>query len=339
MIESALAISPDDEEAIARIVALRQRNPPEPLGALIEGVEAPQGEVQSGRPVPNFPIEFTWQAGDLVKLFDRQVELIAEDVTRALQSGRLVVYISCPISSRGGGFAGTNVEIALYTQNRLQDEWGEGFWFLNPAQYQMESKAGTGLILRHARQLEREGVFNFASDDELRAFVQGLKPSGGDYMRMWTRVLVEGDPTVTEPDSAAPLEDRGRFAGFYFVGPSDAAHFFRVSGGQSLAAGAEAYFARKYTMDASFNEYYTPGKLGDAEWRELRARFFRYYTIRYGANYSLGSHDEWNIWRKLNALRLRRMGVGGQVAGYFEGRQIDLSSSETGVSRGYANSD
>jgi hypothetical protein len=308
--------------------------------------------------VRNFPIEFTWQTGDLLKLFDRQVELIAEDVTRALQSGRLVVYISCPISSRGGGFAGTNVEIALHTQNRLQDEWGEGFWFLNPAQYQMESKAGTGLMLRHARQLQREGEFTFANDDELRSFVQGLKPSGGDYMRMWTRVLVEGDPTVSGPDltvpasgapvseapvsagpASTPLADTGRFAGFYFVGPSDAAHFFRQSGSQSLAAGAEAYFARKYTMDASFNEYYTPGKLGDAAWRDLRAQFFRYYTIRYGANYSLGSHDEWNIWRKLNALRLRRIGVGAQVAGYFEGRQIDLSSCEASVSRGYAVSD
>ncbi len=35
----------------------------------------------------------------------------------------------------------------------LLEKWGEGFWILNSAQYQLESKAGTGLMNEHAEYL------------------------------------------------------------------------------------------------------------------------------------------------------------------------------------------
>ena len=63
-------------------------------------------------------------------------------------------------------------------------------------------------------------------------------------------------------------------------------------------------------------------------------------------NFSLGSHDEWLIYRALNASRRDRAGdpvkfmadsdVGDQIAVFFDGGQIDPGSSETAVSRGYS---
>ena len=81
-------------------------------------------------------------------IFDLQIDLVKSDIRRARAEGKLIVYLSCPISSRGGGYHGTNVDIAKYTERALLQRWGEGFWILNPVQYQLESKAGTGLMDR-----------------------------------------------------------------------------------------------------------------------------------------------------------------------------------------------
>jgi hypothetical protein len=82
--------------------------------------------------------------------------------------------------------SGISVDIAKFTERTLLHRWGEGFWILNPALYQLESKAGTGLITAHAQAL---GI----DLDVLRSF---CSPTGGDYMRMWTTVLVEDDETL-----------------------------------------------------------------------------------------------------------------------------------------------
>lgn len=320
----------------------------------VSGRELPQ-DAQKGKPVSNLSIEFAWQDGTLYELFERQVELIRQDIYRARVAGRLVIYLSCPLSSRGGGYAATNVEIALHTQNRLQREWGDRFWFLNPAEYQMESRAGTGLILRHARQMMAEGKLTLDEGEKLEDKLAKLHPSGGDYMRMWTRVLTEdvpddhtalqlkSDGTVdfSQPSAELAKNIGGRFAGFYFVGPSDAADFFRVSGATNLTAAVEAYFTRKLSIDPFFKKYFTPqGDDPPAEkaWDMLRRDFVRFYANRYGANYSLGCHDEWNIWCAMNLRRIQILQAGSQIAGYFEGRQIDLSSTEQCVSPGYATS-
>src|ERR1039457_1938372 len=105
----------------------------------------------SGAPVSSLPgIRFTWQAGTWCELFDIHADFIKQEILRQLASERLVVYLSCPVSSRGGSVSLTNVEVANATLLRLTREWGARFWFLNPSQYQLESKHGTGLIRQHA---------------------------------------------------------------------------------------------------------------------------------------------------------------------------------------------
>jgi len=310
-----------------------------------------EGKMEEGKPVPEIDITFRWQT-QWVPIFNKQIELIQADIERARAEDRLVVYLSCPISSRGGGYSGTNVDIARYTERRLLQEWGERFWIVNPAQYQMESKAGTGLIESHLRDLnvtaaEREAMGH---------------PKGGDYMRMWTKVLCEDDKEDRPAKQDESLVNSGwRFDAFYFLGPTDVRHFFTQGGQQTVTAGVEAYFARRFASDPDFREAYslddlpwprgTDSKLPDRAkkkpqeyWEDLRKEFFRYYAVRASVNYSLGSHDEWNIFCLLNQRRLAATvdpgmlngDVGMLLAGYFDGRQIDPAAMQLPTSRGYA---
>lgn len=309
---------------------------------------------QAQAPVPDFPIKYVWHTGPWYDIFELQINKLRRDIRRAKAEDKLVVYLSCPISSRGGGYSMTNVDVARHVERVLLEKWGEGFWILNPAQYQLESKAGTGLMNEHADTL--------GLDLNHLISVAG-KPLGGDYMRMWTTVLVENDTKVGYREVGKNLVNTGQyFDGFYFIGPRDVQSFF-LAQGDSLTAGIQEYFARKFAFDPDFREEYSDPdpdwrrlgprtalnedqyKLRDA-WNYKRLDFFRFYGLKAGVNFSLGSHDEWLIYRALNALRRSKTSnpekfmidgdVGDQIAGFFDGGQIDPASSEMTVSRGYS---
>jgi len=293
--------------------------------------------IESGRPIKDLDIEFSWYGGATKKIFDKQVELIQQDVLRALAADRFVVYLSCPISSRGGSFHDTNVEVAEATARRLTMEWGDRFWFLNPGQYQMESHQGAELIARHAKAVARDARDMKESGQGGDPPTPMPKPNGGDYLRMWTRVLVE--------DGGRNLGER--ISAFYFMGPSDCRQFFTEGGQKSVASGVEAYFARKFTFSPAFRKQFSepfldaegkpvPDQAAEAELR--RKDFLRYYTIRGSAAFSRGSHDEWNLWVALNKLRLAdpKLGVGQQIPGFFDGNQVDLATAESRTTAGYA---
>lgn len=299
-------------------------------GALLD--EGPEYAI--GHPVEGFPMRFRWQAGVWEALFDKQVELLERDIARARADGACLVFQSSPLTGRGGGHFSTNVEIADHTSRKLMEEWGHRFWFLNPARYQMESKEGTGLMQIHARELSRETGREIDID---RLFTES-PPRGGDYMRMWTKILVEDG-----------RENLGRrWDAIYFVGPHEVRHFFEEGGNRTWTAGVEEYFARKVSMDEEFHDTFTPpffddagdrltGEDEDREWSRRRAAFFRYYTIRAGVNFSLGSHDEWNIWTLLNERRREAdpTGISDQIAGFFNGVQLDPVSFTTRTAPGY----
>ena len=245
-----------------------------------------------------------------------------------------MVFLSTPLSGRGGGHFATNVEIADHTARRIMESWGHRFWVLNPGRYQMESKEGTGLMHLHAADLSRDTGREIDVDELFRT----SPPTGGDYMRMWTRVLVEDGG-----------ENHGRrWDAIYFLGPGDVRDFFTEGGSRTWTAGVEEYFARKLTMNRDFREYFEPPFYAAAgnrlsrgserqEWQRLRDAFFRYYTVRGGVNFSLGSHDEWNIWRLLNERRRAASahGVSEQIAGFFEDAQLDPAAHATATAPGY----
>jgi hypothetical protein len=302
--------------------------------------------MQTGRPVKDFPIEFSWHSGDWCTLFDRQTELVKADLKRAHVEGRMIVFQSCPISTAGGGHYSTNVDIAGSIERSLMAKWGERFFILNPSKYQMETKEGIGLMYQHAEAIKREtgktiDVDNLAKNDP---------PTGGDYMRMWTKIIVEDEYYVR---SNKIIPDTGNiFDAFYFIGPTDVQDFF-LSEARSLSQAVEIYFARKYLLDNEFkNDFDCINQneglcrlldLSDpkekAIWEQRRLDFFRYYAIKAGVNFSRGSHDEWNIVHLLNAKRLANPDVYGpedQIAVFFDGNQISPGSYPTPTSPGYA---
>ncbi|GAA1309263.1 hypothetical protein [Saccharothrix xinjiangensis] len=300
---------------------------------------------ETGYPVPERPImKFTWHTGAWFDVFELHTALIKSDLARVRAEGRAVVYLSCPISSRAGGHFATNVDIAHHTARRLTEQWGERFFFLNPADYQLESRQGTGLITRHIQALQ--GKYPGLTLEKL---LSQATPTGGDYMRMWSRVLIEDD-YLTDP-ARRDLKLGGAFDAYYFLGPTDAREFFaRRSGGESLTDRMDGYFARRYGVDRQFYlDFATvlengrrrpldPIQPGDAVLYEARRRaFLVYYGTRAGTGFSLGSHDEWNIRHRLNQVRRADpvYGVGEEMAGFFDSRQLSLGDAEAETLPGY----
>ncbi len=78
------------------------------------------------------------------------------------------------------------------------------------------------------------------------------------------------------------------------------------------------------------------------QWSELRRQFVRFYGLRASITFSLGSHDEWLIFRLINERRQialqagDNLGVAEQLAGFFDQSQINPSATEDIISRGYS---
>lgn len=253
-----------------------------------------------------FPMKFSWHQGAWFELFERHANHIKQEVARHRAEGLRIAYLSCPISAGSGGFTKTNVEITKHVTKSIEKLFGDSFWVLNPAMYQMESKAGTGLIERHARLHSLESG---KTPIDLAELHRTCPPSGGDYLRMWSRVLIE--------DDTGNLGDN--FDMYYFMGPSDAWSFFSKDE-SSVFDGVEDYLARKMTLDPEYREYFTDKEHGVSRCNQ----FIEYYGLKIGAGFSRGSRDELNIWRTLNSLRVKRDGLGAQIPAFSEGHQLNL---------------
>ena len=96
---------------------------------------------------------------------------LRQEARAARQAGRLVIYMSTPISPRGGGVEKVNVEIAAAVKARLEKVYGGGAWILDPGAHQMPS-------------------------------IGAKSPGGGDYMVMFTRVLAGDDGAGRDFDMA-----------------------------------------------------------------------------------------------------------------------------------------
>lgn len=91
-----------------------------------------------------------------------QSQRIRDEIRAQRQAGKLVIYASTPISPRGGGHVETNLAIASTVKSRLEKEYGNAVFVLDPGRYQMPD-------------------------------VNGRPPGGAEYMVMWTAVLAGDD--------------------------------------------------------------------------------------------------------------------------------------------------
>jgi len=123
---------------------------------------------------------------------------------------------------------------------------------------------------------------------------------GADYMLMWTRVLEGTDGLGRDFDFV------------YFAGPSDFAQYFSFDGHADLEK-LDRYYDGLAKTDAGLQ---AAAKKPD---------FRNYYGLRASVSFSFGSHDEWNIVRKINEKRRAKMdgedsfGIAKQIAVLFNG--------------------
>jgi hypothetical protein len=127
--------------------------------------------------------------------------------------------------------------------------------------------------------------------------------SGADYMYMWTQIL-EG-----------PMGEGEDFDFFYFAGPTDFGKHFELTGKSDLET-LENWFDKNAASDPDLKN--SIDQNGAAE---TKLAFRNYYGLRASVAYSLGSHDEWNIARLINARRrgATDLGIANQLAIFFDG--------------------
>lgn len=305
-------------------------------------------QTTEGTPVKGFPIWFTWQ-NIWQPVFDLQEQIIRNDIENAISEGKIVIYMSLPVSTEAGGFQVTNVEIADYTQQRLSNEWGDRFFFLNPARYQLHSQSGYSQLSQHIEYLKLKGVTNLPKKNSKGQYQP--VPSGGSYMYMWTRVLVKNE-AQNEPyiDYEGQVSSRQvypnlgfNFDGVYFLGPTDVRKFFDRKNSSSITAGIEDYFASKMATDARFQEFYNATSSSVSKQvvqqaqQTARKEFVRYFGLRASSNFAIGCHDEWNIFQLLNSLRYdKTQNTGRQLAMFFDGKQVDPGAGVVPIPAGFA---
>jgi hypothetical protein len=142
--------------------------------------------------------------------------------------------------------------------------------------------------------------------------------TGADYMYMWTEIL-EGPSGLGED-----------FDFFYFVGPSDYARFFVLSGKNDMEQ-IDAYFDKRLATDSNLRKLVLQNKVS-------KIAFRNYYALRASVSFSFGSHDEWNIARLLNARRRAAadLGISREIAIWFDGRAVPPGNFESGIAAGDA---
>jgi hypothetical protein len=147
-----------------------------------------------------------------------------------------------------------------------------------------------------------------ASDFSLPA-----EANGADYVWMWTQVLEGADGL-------------GAFDFVYFAGPSDFGRHFGLDGHADLEK-----------LDIAYDDLVktNPGLAGKVDKRAFRD----YYGLRASVAFSLGSHDEWNIVRAINAKRRdadSTAGIARQMGVFFDGKPVAPGLFEASIGAGTA---
>jgi hypothetical protein len=101
---------------------------------------------------------------DFIKPISMTVRKLQAEIDRQKNSGKLIAYISIPLSARGGGYRPLNVEISSFVKNQLEAQYGGELWALAPGQVENELPT-----------------------------VNGKHAAGGEYLYMWTQVLAGED--------------------------------------------------------------------------------------------------------------------------------------------------
>ncbi|WP_062269885.1 hypothetical protein [Endozoicomonas arenosclerae] len=177
---------------------------------------------------------------------ERLVTSLRNQIKDARQSQKRIVYISLPLGARNGGarafneFLGREMKQALlhrYPNSRLE--------IILPGQYETELRS-----------------------------VNGESPSGGEYLYMWTQVLMGEDC-------------QGAIDWIYFMDHRDVASLLNLSDNNPRESLSQH-------LDKQASKF--PSLYRDVAWQEeSREAFLDYYLNHYSPYNSKGVRDEWNM--------------------------------------------
>ncbi len=204
--------------------------------------------------------------------------------------GKAIGYMSVPLSSSGGGYFNLNREVAEKIKERVEARLG----------------ANSAWLLNPA-----------ARDADLPT-LNNVRAGQADYLLMWTRIL-EGPKGLGEDLDFV-----------YFVGPSDYAAFFGLTGKDDMDR-ISAYFDDRVAKDPALKAAVERGSTS-------RTAFRNYYGLRASVAFSVGAHDEWNVIRTVNQRRRDdpAYGMANQLPVLFDGHAVSSGEYETPVTGGNA---
>lgn len=219
---------------------------------------------------------------------DEKVAYFRAQIATERAKGKAIGYMSIPLSTAGGSYFGVNREVAQQVKERIEARFG----------------ANSAWVLNPT-----------AKDADLPT-LNGVRAGQGDYLLMWTRIL-EGQKALGED-----------FDFVYFVGPSDFAGFFGLTGKADMDRLA-AYFDERLQKDADLKRSVERGSVSQTAFRN-------YYALRAATSFSVGAHDEWNVIRAVNNRRRDdpKLGVTNQLAVLFDGRAVSSAEAEQSVAAG-----
>jgi hypothetical protein len=225
---------------------------------------------------------------DFRAAIDEKVAYFRAQIAAERAKGKAIGYMSIPLSTSGGSYFGVNREVAQQVKERIEGRFG----------------ANSAWVLNPT-----------AKDADLPT-LNGVRAGQGDYLLMWTRIL-EGPKALGED-----------FDFVYFVGPSDFAGYFGLTGKADMDRLA-AYFDERVQKDADLKRAVERGSVSQAMFRN-------YYALRAATSFSVGSHDEWNVIRTVNNRRRDdpKLGVTNQLPVLFDGRAVSSAEAEQAVAAG-----
>ena len=219
-----------------------------------------------------------------------KVEYFRKAIAAERAKGKAIGYMSVPLSTTGGSYFNVNREVAEKVKERVEARYGA---------------SAVWLLNPAAREadLPAQG---------------GVRAGQGDYLLMWTRIL-EGAKALGED-----------FDFVYFVGPSDFAAYFGLTGKDDMDR-ITAYFDERVARDEDLKRAVDRGTV-------TRTAFRNYYALRASVAFSVGAHDEWNVIRAVNQRRRddKAFGVTNQLSVMFDGRALSTGEYDQPAAVGNA---
>jgi hypothetical protein len=131
--------------------------------ALVLILWPPAADTQRSKSVRKTPVGTCYLVQpEYFDVIGEQIQKIRSDIQHQRQSGRLIGYLSTPLSGKGGGSRAVNIEISRYLKEHLEDQMGHAIWILDPSAYDLRQ-------------------------------VGNLRASSEDYGFLWSNVLAGDD--------------------------------------------------------------------------------------------------------------------------------------------------